>query len=198
MPPPPLLLLPRKANPPYFRPKMNKSYLIVPAVLLVIFGFMYNGALKEMDAKAVSQQLAADAKRAEAKKHKDEIELKATADAKKRQDEREATDRAREEKKVRAYEDVMKSLRDEGAKYNAEVDKLSKEAQDLEIQIAQARSDKEKLNRETFDLAKEVEQTKINRRNAELEIQRMIEMVGKKLNDSSIAVPPPPVLPNSK
>ncbi len=177
---------------------MNKSYLIVPIVLLAVFGFLYSGALKEMDAKAASQQAAADKRNAEEKKRKDEIEARATADAKKRQDEREAADRAKEEKKIREYEEGLKTLRDEAAKYSGEADKLSKEAADLEIQISQARTDKEKLNRETFDLAKEVEQTKINRRNAELEIQRMIDMVAKKLTDSSIVIPPPPPLPVAK
>ena len=30
---------------------MNKSYIIVPVILLALFGFLYNGALKEMTAK---------------------------------------------------------------------------------------------------------------------------------------------------
>jgi len=174
---------------------MNKSYVIVPFLLLAVFGFLYKGAVKDMEAKAASQQAARDQRAAEEKKHKDEVEAKATADAKKRQDEREAADRAKEEKKIREYEDGLKALRDETAKYSTEADKLSKEAADLELQISQARTDKEKLNRETFDLAKDLEQTKINRRNAELEIQRMIDIVGKKLNDSSVIIPPAPPLP---
>jgi len=174
---------------------MNKSYFIVPFVLLAVFAFLYRGAVKEMDVKAATQQAAADARKAEEKKRKDEIEARANADAKKRQDEREAADKAKEDKKIRDYEDGLKALRDEAAKYSTEADKLSKEAADLELQISQARTDKEKLNRETFDLAKEVEQTKINRRNAELEIQRTVEMVAKKLNDNSVVVPPPPPLP---
>ena len=175
---------------------MNKSYLIVPVILLAVFGFLYNGAVKDMDIKAASQQRAADARKAEEKKRKDEIEQRATADAKKRQDEREATDKAKADKKVRDYEDSMKALKDEETKYASEADKFSKEAAELELKISQARTDKEKLNRETFDLAKDVEQTKIDRRNAEIEIQRMIEMVSKKLTDSSIVLPPaPPALP---
>ena len=177
---------------------MNKSYLIVPVILLVVFGFLYNGAVKGMEEKAAHQKAALEARQAEDKKHKDEIELKATADAKKRQDEREAQDKAKEEKKAKDYEDGLKALKDEATKYSTEADKLSKEAADLDLQISQARTDKEKLNRETFDLAKEVEQTKINRRNAELEIQRVIDMVGKKLNDSSVVIPPAPALPVSK
>jgi chromosome segregation ATPase len=171
---------------------MNKSYLIVPLVLLAVFGFLYKSALTEMGAKAAAQQVEVDRKKAEDKKHKDEIEARATLDAQKRQDERAAADLAKEQKKQKDYDDAIKTLKDEAAKYSAESDKLTKEAADLEIQISQTRTDREKLNHETLELAKRVEQAKINRRTAELEIQRMMEMVAKKLNDSSIAVPPPP------
>jgi hypothetical protein len=176
---------------------MNKSYFIVPVILLAVFGFFYNGSLKEMKAKEEAHQQEVARLKAEDAKHKKEIEDKATADAQKRQDEREAADRAKEEKKVRDYEDAMKALKDETAKYATEADKLAKDAADLEIQLSQARTQRETLNRETFDLAKQVEQTKINRRNAEIEIQRVIEIAGKKLNDSSIAAPPPlsPLVP---
>ena len=171
---------------------MNKSYLIVPVVLLAVFAVLYNGALKEMKTKADQQQATADAKTAEENKHKAEVEARAQIDAKKHQEERDAADRAKEEKRIKEYEDQLKALKDEANKYNTEADKLSKEAADLELQISQARTDKEKLNTETFDIAKEIELTKINRRNAELEIQRMIDMLGKKLTASSIILPPPP------
>ena len=171
---------------------MNKSYFIVPVVLLAVFAFFYTSSRKEMQAKDAAHQAEVARSKAEDKKHKDEIEAKSLADAQKRTDEREAADRAKEEKKVRDYDDAMKALKDEAGKYSGESDKLAKEAADLEIQLSQARTQRETLNRETFDLAKQVEQTKINRRNAEIEIQREIEIVGKKLNDSSIAVPPPP------
>lgn len=173
---------------------MNKSYLIVPIVLLAIFAVLYKGAVKDMEIKAAHQAEVAKARADEEKKRKDEIEAKATEDAKKRQDEREAADLAKEEKKKRDYEDALKALNDEAAKYSTEADKLAKEAADLELQISQGRTDKEKLNAATFDLAKKTEQLKINRRTAELEVQRMIEMVSKKLNNNSVIVPPPPPL----
>ena len=178
---------------------MNKSYLIVPVILLAVFGVLYSGAVKDMEAKAASQQLVADARKATEKKRKDEIDARAIADAKKRQEERDAAEQAKVEKKIRDYEDSMKALKAETTKFSVEADKSAKEAADLEVEISQARTDKEKLNRETFDLALSVEQTKIDRRNAEIEIQRMIEMVAKKLTDSSIVLPPPPPpLPTAK
>lgn len=77
---------------------MNKSYLIVPFVLLALFGFFYKGALQEMALKEKNRIEIAAQKAAEEKQRKDEIELKATEDAKKRQKEREEADLAREEK----------------------------------------------------------------------------------------------------
>jgi len=170
---------------------MNKSYLIVPVILLAVFGFSYNSALKDMQAKEEANHAKAMEKKKAEDAHKAEVDARATADAKKHQEERDAEDRKKQEKKQADYDDAMKKLRDEANDYAAQVDKLGKEAADLEKQISDGRNEKERLNRETLELAKAVELAKINRRNAELEIQRMIDMVAKKLNDSSIAAAPP-------
>ena len=176
---------------------MNKSYIIVPVILLALFGFLYNGALKEMTAKETALAEAKAKIAADDAKRKAEVEARAQADADKRSAERAAADKAKEEKKQRDYDDAMRKLKDEASDYSTQSDKFAKEAADLEIQISQSRNDREKLNRETLDLSKQVELAKISRRNAELEIQRMIDMVGKKLSDSSLAAlpPPPPPLP---
>jgi hypothetical protein len=177
---------------------MNKSYLIVPAVLLAVFGFFYTGALKEMHDKEVAREekIAREAK-ADADR-KAEIEKKATADAIKKQEERAAADKAKEDKKEKDYQDAMTKLKDEADDYASQTAKLNKESSDLDAAILQTRNDKERLTREGLELAKQVELAKINRRTSELEIQRMIEMVAKKLNDSSIATPPPPQLATTK
>ena len=60
---------------------MNKSYLIAPVILIALFGFLYSGARKEMIAKDADIQAKAELKKIEEKKHKDEIEARATADA---------------------------------------------------------------------------------------------------------------------
>lgn len=176
---------------------MNKFYIIVPVVLLGVFLFFYNGALKEMATKEEAKKeeiakvkAADDARRAE-------IEKKAAADAKKRQDERDAEDRAKEQKKIKEYEDAMRQLKDEADKYLAEADKNQKDANALELQLNDLRSLKEKTNREAFELAKQVELAKIARRNAELEIQRMVDMVATKVGASSFAAMPPPPAPKN-
>jgi uncharacterized membrane protein YgaE (UPF0421/DUF939 family) len=179
---------------------MKKSlltYLVIPGIMLGIFIFFYMGAVKEMDAR--DQQKAAEKAKADAEeaKRKAEIERKATEDAEKRTKEREAAEAAKAAEKEAAYQKVMTQLTTEAADYNAQADKLNKEVQDLELAISQARTNKEKLNRETFELAKQVELDKIARRNAELEIQRMVDMTAKKMATTSVALPPPPALPTN-
>lgn len=176
---------------------MNKYYLIVPAALLGAFLFFYNGALNEMAAKEAAKSAEKAAIKAAEDKRKAEIEAKAAADAKRRQEERDAEESARLEKKEKDYLDAMKKLKDEADNYSAEADKLAKEGADLEIQLSTLRTQKEKSTREVFELAKQVELAKVSRRNAEIEIQRMVEMVGARTGSSTLAtLPPPPAVKN--
>ncbi len=172
------------------------TYLVIPGILLAVFLFFYLGAVKAMEEKAAKQLIEKNEKATEDLKRKKIIEEKANADALKRQQLRDAEDADKLAKKEAAYQAVMKQLSDETTDLNAQSDKLAREVGALEISISQTRTSKEKLNRETFDLAKEVELAKISRRNAEIEIQRMVEMAGKKMADSSVAIAPPPPPPN--
>ena len=171
-------------------------YVLIPVVLLLAFLFMpgsgYFSAMKDLAAKhAAVAQKKADEKAAEDARRK-QIEERAQADAKKRQDQRDAEERAKEQKKIKEYEDAMRQLKDEADKYLAEADKNQKDANALELQLNDLRSNKEKTNRETFELSKQVELAKIARRNAELEIQRMVDMVAQRLGASYLAQMPPP------
>lgn len=172
------------------------TYLLIPSLLLGVFLFFYLGAVKEMKQKEEKQKIEKAEKAAVDAKRKAEIEKKANEDARKRQEQRDADDAAKLAKKEADYQAVMTQLRNETTDILAQTDKLAREAGALEISIAQARTNKEKLNRETFDLAKDVEQAKINRRRAEIEIQRLVEMAGRKMADTTVAIAPPPPPPN--
>lgn len=172
------------------------TYLLIPGIMLGIFVFFYVGAVKEMEDKHQRQQLEKKAKEEQEKVRKTEIEKRAIEDADKRQKQRDADEAAKIAKKEADYQGVMTTLRNDTADLTAQSDKLAKEVGALDINISQSRSTKEKLSRETFELAKEVELAKIQRRIAEIEIQRMVEMAGRKMADTSVAIPPPPPPPN--
>lgn len=172
---------------------MNKFYIIVPIVLLGVFIFFYRGALKEMAVRDAEKARIAQIEKEKDDARRKEIEEKAAADARRRQEEREAADRAREEKKQREYNEGMRALTEEADRYVAEADRNAKEAAELEIQLGELRNQRDKFNRDVFELAKQVELAKIDRRNAELELQRMVDMVGQRVGASSFAIVPPPI-----
>ena len=177
---------------------MNKFYIIVPVVLLGVFLFFYNGALKEMAQREEQKKVEVAKAKAIEDARRAEIEKKAAEESRKRQAEREAQELAKEQKKIKEYEDAMKQLRDEAAKYASEADAYQKEANALELQLNELRTLKEKTNREVFELTKQVELAKVSRRNAELEIQRMVDMVAQRVGASSFAAMPPPPAPPKK
>lgn len=169
---------------------MNKFYLIVPAILLVGFFPLYRAASDKMSAaeEAKREQAALTAKTEEARRR--ELDLKAEADARTRQEERDAQEREREAKKKTDYADAMRRLSEEQQTYAAEAAKFSAEAAALEKQLADLRGRKEAAGREVFDLVRQVELPKIERRNAELEVQRTYAMVASRVAASSLASPP--------
>jgi len=171
---------------------MNKYYFIVPLVLLGGFIFLYRGAVAEMDLKEKNHQAAVAAAKAEEEAKRKDAEAKAQADAEKHQKEREEEEKAKLAKKEKDYNDAMAKLKHESDGYAADVDKLTKESAELEIALLNGRILRDKTSREAFELYKQVELVKINRRTAELEIQRLIEMVGAKASASSLASMPPP------
>lgn len=171
---------------------MNKYYIIAPAFMLAAFVFFYRGALAEMDIKEADHAKEVAVAKAQEDARRKEIEAKAEADALKRQLERDAEEKAKLDKKEKEYLTAMNQLRDEADKYTAEADKFAKDGNDLEVLLTNLRVQKEKVNREAFELAKAVELAKINRRSAEMEIQRLIEMVGTKAAASTLAAMPPP------
>lgn len=175
---------------------MNKFYLLVPAILLVGFFPLYRAASAKMTAaeEAKKEQAALTAKTEEARRH--ELDLKAEADAKARQEERDAQERERDAKKKTDYADAMRRLTEERATYSAEAAKYSAEVATLEKQLADLRTQKETASREAFELTRQVELPKIERRTAELEVQRTYAMVASRVAASSLANPPAPAAPS--
>jgi len=169
---------------------MNKYYFIIPALLMGGFIFLYRGATDEMERKDKVHKAEVAAKVAAEEAHRVETEKIAQADAEKRQKQREEEEKAKQAKKEKDYSDAMAKLKKETDGYAAEVDKLTKESAALETALIEGRALRDKTNRESFELAKQVELSKINRRSAELEIQRLIEMVGTKAGSSALAAMP--------
>jgi type IV secretory pathway VirB10-like protein len=168
-------------------------YIIFPGILLVIFLGLYFSSKKQTEereaakaAEAARIQQVEDAKKKEA-------EEQARLDAEKRQKEQEAETRRKEAEHLKKWQDDYNKVVADRDRYNAQADANNKKASELEIQLDQLRRDKEKDNRDDFDMLKQVEKARVHERNAELEIQRMVEMIARKAGDSTLTrMPPPP------
>lgn len=172
-------------------------YLIIPGILLGLFLIVWFGHQKERQEREAKRAAVLAKKMAEEKAAKEDSERRAREDAAKKQAEREAEAKAKEEERRAKQAAIDKQIKDETEAARKEADKFHKELMALEIEIDRLRKQRDGLTREAFELAKQVEMAKVARRNAELESQRMVEMIARRAADSSLTRPPmlPPVAP---
>lgn len=173
-------------------------YLVFPGLMLVAFLVFYLSYKKEAEAKEIAHKAKVAEERAAVEKKKKDAEAKAREDAAKRQKEREDEERAKEAEKVAKQAADDKKVRDQTAEFVAKGQAAAKQVAALEAELTKLRADKDKTIRETFDLRKQVELARIARRNAELEIQRMTEMVARRASDSAMTRPPMVAMPPAK
>jgi len=171
---------------------MKRSYYIVPVILLALFAGLYWQHRGEMDKKMAAQKVAAARILAEETAKKRLAEQKAKEDADKRQAARDAEERKKEDEKSATRKAEVDKIKDETKTYNARLAEFNKETAQLEKELATLRQEREKLIRESFDYSKKVELALIDKRNAELQVQRMADMVAKRANESTLAKSPTP------
>ncbi|MBE7537581.1 MAG: hypothetical protein HS122_04135 [Opitutaceae bacterium] len=171
---------------------MNKIYLIVPIVLCALFGVYYYKFIQDEAVKTEQREKAAKIAKDEADAKKKEIEDKARKDADDRQQKRLADEKKKDDDRRAKWESQSREIAEATAKYSAEAAKYTKQIADLDAQLKETRLKKDTATRESFDLKKQVELALIAKRNAELEIQRMVSMVANKAAESAMARPPPP------
>lgn len=175
---------------------MNKIYIIAPAVLLAIYIFFYRGFLVENETKVnqLAQEKAAVVAAEAAKKA--ETERKSREDTEKRAADRAAKEKDEAEKRLAKYNADNKRILDDKAGYESDTQRFTRMIADLERELAGLRTQKEAANRENLELLKKVELARIAKRNAELNIQRMTEMISRRAAASALTAPPPaPVAP---
>jgi len=174
-------------------------YLIFPGILLAGFLVVYFSHKEQAEAKerAHIEQMAKEKTAADEKKKV--AEAKAREDAKKRQEERDLEEKKKADEKAARQAADDKKVNDAIAEYTAKGNAAAKLLAAHEIELDRLRKEKDKTSRESFELAKQVELTRVARRNAELEIQRMTEMISRRASESSMTRPPViPVLPAPK
>jgi hypothetical protein len=173
-------------------------YLIFPGIMLAGFLAVYVTHKKESEERELLRAQKVAEEQATAAKKRADSEAKAAKEAKDRQlaTEKELADK--EAARVARQAAADKEVIDETNRSIARGDVAAKQIATLEIELDTLHKAKDKASRDAFETAKKVELARIARRNAELEIQRMTEMVSRKTQESFLLrLPPPPPPPKS-
>jgi hypothetical protein len=159
---------------------MNRFYLIVPLVMVCLFGGVYWQHHNTSTAEAARLAAAAELARAAEAAQKDEAARLAREDSARRAAERVAEEQKKEDEKRAKWTADGLRIEEETARFTARVAELTREIAQAEVELAALRTAEEKLDRENFELAREVELARIAKRNAELEIQRAVDVVAQR------------------
>jgi translation initiation factor IF-2 len=166
-------------------------YVCFPAILLVIFTLFYLSSRSETIAREAAQREETARVKAEADKKKAEAEATAQADAERRNVERANEEAKAAKDKEDKYNAEMAKIKAEMDRANAEAEKYAKEVSDFTIELENLHKQKDQLTRESFELSKKIELSEVERRNAELEIQRYDEMIANRADQSFMTKMPP-------
>jgi hypothetical protein len=174
---------------------MNRLYLLVPFVLIALFGGVF---YRHLQAGRVAAQISADAASLARQKEaaeKQQLERKAKADADQRLAARVAEEKKKEDEKRAQWEAENARITADTAAAASKADATAAQIAELEPQLTSLRATKTRLGDETFELEKSVEQALIAKRNAELEIQRLTAMLAQQ---AAGGIAPPVLLPAAK
>jgi transcription initiation factor IIF auxiliary subunit len=171
------------------------AYYIVPILGLAVFTFFYYQHMDVVKANEVARQEEKAKALAEESAKKAEAQKKALADAQRRAAEREAEDKKKAEEKAQKHLKAVSDLEGRVKEHKDDFAKSLQLTKDNEAKLASLRAERESLRRSSFDLAKQIALKQIERRNAELEIQRFVDMVGRKADESSLTKLPPAPAP---
>jgi hypothetical protein len=173
-------------------------YLIVPTVLLVIFLFFFFAHREEAREKQIAHKAEVAKREQEEAARKAEIERKAREDAERRSAERLAAEQQKEADRIARWEEAGRRIQESTDRNNAEADVLAKKAAELEIELDALRQAKAKLNSEVLALNKQVEMALIDQRTAELQNQRMVQMIANRASTSSMTKAPAVPVPATR
>src|SRR5688572_2264233 len=170
-------------------------YIVLPVVMAGIFAMFYVKHAAETEQRVARNEAEKKAKMEAELKVKTEAEAKAKESAKIAQEERDRETAAREAARKAQQDAVDAGIKEKTDKAMAEIDAASKKSKALEAELDRLIKDRERIEREPYDHAKQVELAMVTRRTAEMEEQRLTEMIARRASDSSMARPPPPPPP---
>lgn len=163
---------------------MTKYYLIIPCLLLAVFLAFERGFTRKRNAAEATRAIEVAAAKTAEEARLATLRQKTADEARARVALREKEERDRTEKKRRDTEAALRVVETEAAAHAAEAARLTQETEALDHQLAALRAQKQRAHEAAFALARQVEERRIDRRNADLEVQRTTRMVAARLLES--------------
>jgi hypothetical protein len=167
-------------------------YVLAPGIMLAVFLFFYFASKAETDAREQAHKEQVAKEKAAYDQKTQQATAKAREDAERRTAERTAEEAKVARDKQDKYNAEMSRLKEDTDKSNALAEGYAKQVSKLTIELDSLHKQKDSLSREGFELAKKVDLAEVARRNAELDIQRMVDRIAIKADESSMAKMPPP------
>jgi|UniRef100_UPI00404A89D4 hypothetical protein len=165
-------------------------YFIVPAAMLLVFSFFYLAHAKDAEIQEQQRKEQIVLEKNKEADRKAAIEEQARLDATKHAAQRETAAALKEAERLAKWEEEGREIQQTTDQYKREADQNAKKASALELELDTLHKLKEQTNSEVLALAKQVEQERINKRNAELEIQRKTENVVRRAESSAMTQMP--------
>lgn len=151
---------------------MNKTYLIVPAVLLGGFFWFQQEAEQGRRLREQNHKARLAATKQERDRERDLLLEQTAAETGARAAEIAQKERALAARKQQDLEETLARLTREADRAAATVAELESATAGLDARLAQARDRRTRLEGEVFAEARSVEEHRVARRNAELDVQR--------------------------
>jgi len=171
-------------------------YVVGPGLMLAVFLFFYFASKAETEARERTEKIEAARQRAEADEKKHQAEAKARDDAERRNAERLAAEAKAEKDKQQRYDSDMSRIKDDTDRSTALTESNATQVSELTVELDSLHKQKDSLSREGFEIQKKVELAQVARENAELDIQRMVQIIANKADESTLTKMPPPPAPS--
>lgn len=166
-------------------------YLIFPGILLGLFLTFYLTHTKEVEAREKVRLEAMARKQQEDADKKKADEQRARLDAQKNAEIRAAEDAKKEADKLAKQAAIDKEVADATNNAVAEAAASQKEIDRMTAELESLHRQRDQLTRDAFELSKKVEAAKVDRRTAELEIQRTYEIISRRTAEGFLTRMPP-------
>jgi sRNA-binding protein len=170
-------------------------YVLAPGTMLAVFLFFYFESKAETDAREKAHQEEVAKEKADADAKKQLAEAKAREDAQRREAQREKEEKDSAQAKLDKYEANMHRIQTDTDASNARAEARAKEVSELTIEIENLQKQKDDLSHQSFDDQKKIQLAEVARENAEFEIQRLVQMIADRADQSGMAKGPPEPAP---